>query len=194
MQKFAFLLTAFLLGIGLPVHAQRESIKVNENYWYNSTAARNLEARHELLITPLLADVTVKKVDGVERRAEFERTYYVDADYSRDDKDRLIDNLKKQALFDFCRDESADVIIGALISAQTVDEDGDGAVDRDGNRYKVIISITGYPANYTAFRKANREDYWIKEMLFRKTDDKNSEVTESNSGSVAKGTKTVSLN
>ncbi len=170
--------------------AQKEAY--NENYWYNSTAARNLEASHEMMVTPLLADVKLQPV-GRQVFGE-DRFYYVDIEASDAWKAQTIDQLKRQALFDFTKEFQADVIIGALISAQTVDENKDGMVDREGNRYKVRITISGYPANYVNFRNATQNDRWIKDQMLKGNNDRNSDVTDSSAGVVTSGRKTVVVN
>ena len=188
MKKLSFLLTAVLcMAITNKAFAQKEAY--NENYWYNSTAARNLEASHEMMVTPLLADVKLQPV-GRQVFGE-DRFYYVDIEASDAWKAQTIDQLKRQALFDFTKEFQADVIIGALISAQTVDENKDGLVDREGNRYKVRITISGYPANYVNFRNATQNDRWIKEQMLKGNNDRNSDVTDSRSGTVTSGRKTV---
>ncbi len=193
MGRFSICLAGLLLFAGIgQARAQRESVRVNENYWYNSTAARNLEASHEMLVTPLLADVQLQEC-GRQVFGE-DRFYYVDVDATDAWKAQTIDQLKRQALFDFTKEYKADVIVGALISAQTVDEDHDGQVDRERSRYKVRITISGYPANYVNFRNAKATDGWIKDQLLLKRDSKqNSAVTDSQSGSVTQGRKTVVL-
>lgn len=193
MKKLCLLLTGLLLLGGCHcAFAQRETQKINENYWYNSTAARNLEPSHEILVTPLLADVEVQ-VKGPEGRRTFDEIYYVDADYTRESKDRFITELKKQALFDFSNRYNADVIIGALISTQTIDDDKDGLVDREGSRYKVRITIIGYPANYVNFRNAKESDRWVKELLLnvKRDEDRNAAVTGAQSSTVSAGRKTT---
>lgn len=161
--------------------AQKEGY--NENYWYTSTAARNLEAGHEMMVTPLLADVKVQPV-GHQVFGE-DRFYYVDIEASDAWKSQSIEQLKRQALFDFAKEFKADVIVGALISAQTVDDNKDGVVDRVGKRYKVRITISGYPANYVNFRNASQEDAWIKDQMFRGS------IKPASSATVASGQKTV---
>lgn len=206
MKKLCLLLAGFTLLCGTAA-AQRENVRVYENFWYNSTAARNLEPRHEIVVTPLLADVAVQKeevetlVDGktvrkeVFRKADFEKDYYVDIDYSRANRELFINELKKQALFDCSKEYGADLIVGALISTQTVDDDRNGATDRSGNRFVVRINIIGYPANYVDFRPADQSDYWIKNMLLNKDEkreeQKNSAVTGSDPSSVVTGRKTT---
>ena len=191
MKKLSLLLTALLcVAVSGEAFAQKEAY--NENYWYNSTAARNLEASHEMMVTPLLADV---KLQPVGRRVFGEdRFYYVDVEASDLWKAQTIDQLKRQALFDFTKEYKADVIIGALISAQTVDENQDGLVDRDGKRYKVRITISGYPANYVNFRNATQNDRWIKDQMLKGSLDLNANVTDSNAGVVTTGRKTVVVN
>ena len=194
-MKKCYLLLAGALLLSVGAFAQRENQKVNENFWYNSTAARNLEPRHEIIVTPLLADVAVQKekTAGKEtyRKVDFEKDYFVDADYSRANKELFINELKKQALFDCSKAYDADLIVGALISTKTIDQNEDGLTDRSGNRYIVRINIIGYPANYTEFRPAQQSDNWIKNMLFNKDEDKNAAVTGSQSGTVVAGRKTT---
>lgn len=191
MKKLSFLLAAVLcMAITNKAFAQKEAY--NENYWYNSTAARNLEASHEMMVTPLLADVKLQPV-GRQVFGE-DRFYYVDIEASDAWKAQTIDQLKRQALFDFTKEFQADVIIGALISAQTVDENKDGMVDREGNRYKVRITISGYPANYVNFRNATQNDRWIKDQMLKGNNDRNSDVTDSSAGVVTSGRKTVVVN
>ncbi len=190
MKKLTFLLTALLcLAVMNEAFAQKEVY--NENYWYNSTAARNLEASHEMMVTPLLADVKPQPV-GRQVFGE-DRFYYVDVEASDLWKAQTIDQLKRQALFDFTKEFQADVIIGALISAQTVDENKDGVVDREGNRYKVRITISGYPANYVNFRNATQNDRWIKDQMLKEKNSRNTDVTDSSAGMVTSGEKTVVL-
>ncbi len=191
MKKLSILLTGLLLLSGHAVRAQRDNTRVNENYWYNSTAARNLEASHEMLVTPLLADVEIRKENGVEKRVTWEKEYRVDISATDTWKAQTIDQLKRQALFDVTNDYDADVIVGALISAQTVDENDDGMTDRAGDQYKVMIRIIGYPANYRNFRPAKQTDRWIKDQLLDKNGNQNAAVTNSQSGTVTKGQKTV---
>ena len=190
MKKLCILFAGMLLLGCQAALAQRESTRVNENYTYTSTAARNLEATHEMLVTPLLADVQIQ-TGG---RQVFNKDYFVDVNSSDTWKSQMIDQLKRQALFDFTNEKNADVIVGALISAQTVDRNSDGQSDRDGDRYKIKITITGYPANYVNFRNAKESDLWVKVQHNQADNAQNAAVTDSRSGTVSKGQKTVVVN
>ncbi|MCH5172751.1 MAG: hypothetical protein J1D85_00930 [Bacteroidales bacterium] len=194
MKKFFVFLAGALLLNSTFASAQRESFRVNENYHHSSTAARNLEATHEFLVTPLLAEVQIQ--DSVSKHPkEFKRDYHL---YTNDtDKLQTIDQLKRQALFDFAYEYNADVIVGAQTSARTVDDDNDGQSDRDGDRYVIRITILGYPANYVKFRSATAADvnlikssqFWHKDPNAQNA--KNEAALSSKSGLVTKGQRTV---
>lgn len=193
-MKRLTLFLAVVVSMCMTGSAFAQKATVSENFWYNSTATRNLDAEHEMIVTPLLADVAVcKDAAGKFIRVNETRTYWVDCDFTRTQREQWISELKKQAMFECSVAHNADIIVGALVSAQTVDEDNNGETDRDNNRYKVIITVSGYPANYTNFRNASDADYWIKERARRIRKDDGTKIIDRQEKAGIRGQKTTTI-
>ncbi|MDD2961751.1 MAG: hypothetical protein PHR45_06695 [Muribaculaceae bacterium] len=165
-MKKLVLTTALLLSAITLFGGEKEETVTN--FWYNSSTPRNLEPNHEMIVTPLIADVEI--INGV---ATFERNYNVDLIYSVATRVQMIEEIKKRAIFDFSEQQNADIIIGSMISANTL-QDANGYTKRsdDGKSFILNIKIKGYPARYANFRNATEKDRWIKNMLIIDTPEK----------------------
>ena len=117
-----------------------------ERIEYQESSARNLEPEHLMLLTPLVADleVTPRKVEHTETKA-FENIVITQ------DVLKMIPELKKVALSRAARASKADVLVGTTIDVITNDNG------------RLEITVTGYPAFYRNFRKAEASDLEIVE-------------------------------
>lgn len=122
-----------------PVAPQAEEFVVY-SYEYSESTARNLEPEHTTLLTPLIADLEVssKKIYHTERDAF--RDVIIDENVIRS-----IDEYKKIALCSAAQQHKADVLVGAMIKVETINE-------------RLVITISGYPAYYKNFRNATQKD------------------------------------
>ncbi len=140
-----------------------------ERIEYQESSARNLEPEHLMLLTPLVADLEVSaiKVQHTETKA-FENIVITQ------DVLKMIPELKKVALSRAARASKADVLVGTTIDVITNDNG------------RLEITVTGYPAFYRNFRKAEASDLEIVEYArkverdnknFRVVGDPNSKTT-----------------
>ena len=116
------------------------STTVTKSLDYMESSARVLEADHNMLLTPVIADleVTDQKISYTEKEmfANLEVTHSLLSNISE---------LKKIALSRAARENNADVLLGATIDIVTVN----GHLE---------ITVSGYPAHYVKFRKAEKEE------------------------------------
>lgn len=114
--------------------------KVVKTYEYSEATARNLEPEHTMLLTPLIADLNVSN----------KKIYHVEKDAFKDilvDKNVIanIDEFKKIALCCAAQESKADVLVGAMIKVETINQ-------------RLVITVSGYPATYKSFRNATTKD------------------------------------
>ena len=107
---------------------------------YMESSARVLEAEQKMLLTPLIADLQVSDTKiyytETEAFANFEVTPVLLQN---------IAELKKIALSRAARAHKADVLVGSTIDVVTK------------NR-RLVITVSGYPAYYVAFRNIKDDD------------------------------------
>lgn len=145
MKKFflvAFL--AFAVCACAPTPVTRIS------YDYRESTARHLDAKQIMLSSPLIADISVSP----NRIVYVEKEAFVDVvvDLQTLNKENL-EAYKKLALARATRANDADVIVGAAIDVQTINE-------------RLVITISGFPAKYTNFRNVTKEEAdLIKEVM-----------------------------
>ena len=122
----------------------------NEKIEYQESSARNLEPEHLMLLTPLIADLEVSaiKVQHTEKQA-FENIVITQ------DVLKMMPELKKVALSRAARSCKADVLVGTTIDVVT------------NSSGRLEITVTGYPAMYRNFRKADTTDLKIVEYARR---------------------------
>lgn len=138
------------------VSAQQHIEKID----YQESSARNLEPEHLMLLTPLIADLEVSaiKVQHTETQA-FENLVITQ------DVLKMMSELKKVALSRAARSCKADVLVGTTIDVVT------------NSRGRLEITVTGYPAVYKNFRKAESADLEVVEYARRvERENKNAEI------------------
>lgn len=141
------------------------------------TDSYSLEVGHEMLVTPLLASVKLVQVDGKEqsRPIVFNKDYALPVNAvgkkhifrKSDHIDPILSKLKTEAMFDFCREYNADLIVMPQFKirykTERITETNernlvvtvDVPVIVDGN-YVVEVCVAGHPAVYSNFRDAER--------------------------------------
>ena len=108
---------------------------------YKESSARNLEPQHSVMITPLIADLSIIGDRIVYTEKEAFENYPVNSDIVK-----FIPNFKKVALSRAARAYKADAIIGSTIDVIT------------NSAGRLEITVSGYPAKYANFRNATSED------------------------------------
>lgn len=141
MKKLVLLSFVALAMVSCMVQAPTEPQKqIVKTYEYNEATARNLEPEHTMLLTPLIADLNVsnKKIHHIEKDAF--KDIVVDEWVITN-----IDEFKKIALCCAAQESNADVLVGAMIKVETINE-------------RLVITVSGYPATYKSFRNATTKD------------------------------------
>ncbi len=195
--KISMLLAGSILFAGFhSAYAQRSSTKTitttklaDVQATYERTDAIALEAKHEMLIAPLIADVEVRKgKNGTEafESCKFSGEYLMskienikNANFSTA-SEILFTQLKASAVYDFCIQEQADLIVmpqfkitHKMETVQFADENGNAVAtevpcERNG-KYVMQVEMTGFPAHYTGFRTGTSADNWIKDLYLQGT-------------------------
>ncbi|MBP3440799.1 MAG: hypothetical protein J6K24_06105 [Tidjanibacter sp.] len=134
------LLVTIMVSCAPTTPLYQEASYVVRTYEYSESTARNLEPEHTMLLTPLIADLEVssKKIYYTEKEAFAD--VVVDESVIQN-----IDEFKKIALCRAAQQHKADVLVGAMIEVETIDE-------------RLVITISGYPAYYKNFRNATVKD------------------------------------
>lgn len=117
--------------------AQQRTDKVE----YQESSARNLEPVQSVMISPMIADMEVIADKIYYTETEAFRNYTVSQAIVS-----FIPEFKKVALSRAARAYKADAIVGATVDVIT------------NAQGKIEITISGYPARYTNFRNATRDD------------------------------------
>ena len=117
---------------------------------HNSASSRNIEPKHQVVVTPYIADL---KVIG-ERITHTE----IFNDVLLDSLNESTHNYQNVALSRAAAIAKADVIIGALFETNY-----EANTDFEAGTFKstLKITVTGHPAVYTNFRNATEKDLWI---------------------------------
>lgn len=201
MKRFTVLL--LLTGMGMIVsidgaQAQRSTAKTvtttklaDMQSTYERTEAIALEAKHEMLIAPLIADVEVISESGADGKPAFNNCKFA-GEYLMSKIENvkginvnavlevLYTQIKASAIYDFCAQEHADLIVmpqfkitHKLEKAEFVDEQGVTIVsevpaERNG-KYVMLVEMSGFPARYTGFRTGTIGDSWIKDLYLEGT-------------------------
>lgn len=117
---------------------------------YREASGRNIEPLQNVVINPLLADLELIS----ETKQTYTETSDLVVNYAT--KIEQIDAAKNMALLNAAKKYDADTMVAALVSVDTND---------DGN---LVITITGYPARYTNFRKMTSADTWVNSSVVLK--------------------------
>ncbi|MBR5843021.1 MAG: hypothetical protein IKY75_00350 [Bacteroidaceae bacterium] len=138
MKRLLFMLA--LASCAVVAVAQRDTRVV-----YQESSTRNLEPDHYMMTAPLIADVVVsqQKISYTEKEAY--KILPVTAANAEQIKSMMPD-LKKIALSRAAKTYDADLLVGTIIDVITNDQ---GFLE---------ITVSGYPAKYTNFRNATRQD------------------------------------
>lgn len=137
MKSRRILLLLAILSCTSVAFAQQRTDKVE----YQESSARNLEPVQSVMISPMIADMEVTSEKIYYTETEAFRNYTVSPAIVS-----LIPEFKKVALSRAARAYKADAIVGATVDVIT---NADGRIE---------ITISGYPAHYTNFRNATRDD------------------------------------
>ena len=191
MKKFRcfVLLTGFVLALGVQnLFAQRTTKTITTTRLadvqttYERTEASALEAKHEMLITPLIAEVEVKSPTNRKFSGEYlmSKIENIKGQNFNAILEVIYTQLKASAIYDFCIRENADLIVmpqfkitHKMESVQVSDDAGNTVmtevpVERNG-KYVMLVEIAGFPANYTKFRTGKEDDKWIKDLYLKGT-------------------------
>ena len=191
-MKIKALLFLLLCGTSF-VSAQRNEPSglkkelVNESETFSITESFRLEAGYEMMMIPVVASIKVSETrqsfTGSSRtnipQGLASNEYLIDVRavnratrrYS-DPTQELIEGLKSEIIYDFCKETSADVIVMPQFSirhkmAATKVTSMDGSiieVERPvkiDDKYVMIVDVVGYPGVYGAFRNGTPEDKWL---------------------------------
>ena len=137
-MKKLFLTFVLILGIANVASAQR-LLGVQEDVDYVESSAREYSFSHNILTTPLVADLELTSSERIWESITYERKVSLDLIPS-------IPAYKALALATVAKNNDADLILGALVNVTTTAEG------------KLEITISGYPAKYVNFRKPSGED------------------------------------
>lgn len=201
MKKFTISLLLAITVLFAGVHgayAQRSSTRTitttklaDVQATYERTEATALEAKHEMLIAPLIANVEVITKSKTGTAGTFENRKFT-GEYLMSKIENvkgvnfsavlevLYTQLKASAIYDFCIQEQADLIVmpqfkitHKMETVQLADETGSPVTtevpcERNG-KYVMQIEMTGFPARYTGFRAGTQGDKWIKDLYLQGT-------------------------
>lgn len=123
-----------------------QKVKKPENLsTYTESAARNIEPRSGVIVTPLIADMQILRNE----RVEYSETlpYYVTPEIVS-----FVPSFKKTVFFHATKEHKCDALAASLIDVTTTPE---GFLQ---------ITVTGYPAKYVNFRNATANDTWMVQM------------------------------
>lgn len=145
MKKFC--LSVVILALTLASCSTKNEFIVTELIDYMESSARILEPEHNMLATPLIADLEVsnKKISYTEKEmfANLEVTNRLLTDMAE---------LKKIALSRAAQAHNADILVGTTIDVVTKND-------------RLEITVSGYPARYVKFRNVNEQDIKVLEKL-----------------------------
>ena len=132
-----FILVVFAIFSFMSCSTVQTSVKIA----YMESSTENLEPQNMIMTSPMIADL---KVIG-------DQITYTETEAFKDIEitSRVINaipNFKRIALCKAARQYNADLIIGATLDVVT---------NKDG---RLEITVIGYPAKYTKFRNATKED------------------------------------
>ena len=133
---------SLLVAVTLSGLAQTKSKKSAQTV-FEQSQTRYIEPEVRVFITPMVADIQM---------VSSERRYYVyefplckpytELTFS------LIEEFKKTALFYANKEESSDLMVGALFNVKVLDND----------KSKLIVEVSGFPATYTNWHMINFND------------------------------------
>ena len=138
MKKFKHFILSVLAVLAL---ASCSTVQTSVRIDYMESSTENLEPQNMIMTSPMIADL---KVIG-DQITYTETEAFKDIEVTRWVID-AIPNFKRIALCKAARQYNADLIIGATIDVVT---------NKDG---RLEITVVGYPAKYTKFRNATKED------------------------------------
>ena len=141
---FTVVVAAFSLA-SCSTFGEFTTTNVTSTLEYMESSARVLEADHNMLLTPLIA-VSSKKISYTEK----------DVFANLEVTQALLNNiseLKKIALSRAARANNADVLVGSTIDIVT-------------NNGRLEITVSGYPAHYVKFRKADDKDVELLKNVY----------------------------
>ncbi len=151
------LLVVILSFAASDLSAQQKITKTD----YRESSARNLEPEPLMMLTPLVADISVtpNKIVHVEKDAFKEFTMTPELV-------RMIPNFKKIALSRAARAHDADILVGTTVDVTTNSE---GFIE---------ITVTGYPGKYSSFRNIKPEDIELIRVAREVEHNENHEIIE----------------
>ena len=138
MKRLVIMLA--LASIAVVAVAQRDTRVV-----YQESSTRTLEPDHYMMTAPLIADVIVSSNKITYTEKEAYKIFPVTAGNVEQIK-AMMPELKKIALSKAAKMYDADLLVGTIVDVITNDA---GLLE---------ITVSGYPAKYSNFRNATRED------------------------------------
>lgn len=158
MKKFVLLMAVICMAPSA-VYAE-----VISKVIYQESSARNLEPEHNMVLTPLIADIKVSpnKITYTETQA-FEKIP-VNENLNID---AVMPNFKSIALSRAAHAYNADLLVGTVIDVVT------------NAQGRLEITVTGYPANYVNFRNATANDIDVVKKARDVRSGKNLDILES---------------
>lgn len=144
MKKVLFI--ASVAALSLASCAPMESVTTTLEYMESS--ARVLEADHNMLLTPIIADLEVSQ----NKITYTEKEMFANLDVTRSLLNNIVE-LKKIAISRAARANNADVLVGSTIDIVTKND-------------RIEITVSGYPAHYVKFRKAVEDDVKLLKSVY----------------------------
>lgn len=138
MKKLLLLLLAVNLAfVGI---AQKEQKVI-----YQESSTRNLEPDHNMVTTPIVADLKVSPSRITYTETEAYKLFPLTAENAKI-MENLMPDFKRIALSRAARANDADILVGTVVDIIT------------NNNGFLEITVSGYPAKYVNFRNATKED------------------------------------
>lgn len=133
----------------IAVATAMSSCGVQTHAIYREASGRNVEPLQNVVVTPLLADLELIN--------ETKQVYTETSDLvvTGVTKIEQIDAAKNMALLNAAKRYDADTMVAALVSVDTDDKG------------HLVITVTGYPARYTNFRKMTSADAWVSSAMLK---------------------------
>lgn len=123
-----------------------QKVKKPENVsTYTESAARNIEPRSGVIVTPVIADMQILRQERVVYCDTLD--YYVTPEIVP-----FIPSFKKTVFYQATQKHKCDAFAASLIDVTTIPEGF------------LVITVTGYPAKYVNFRNATASDTWMVQM------------------------------
>lgn len=148
MKKHFYAAIALVLTLASCSTTQQTTETITQTLDYMESSVRVLEPDHNMLLTPLIADLKVSS----ERVKYTEKEMFANLEVTN----VLLSNiaeLKKIALSRAAQAYNADVLVGSTIDIITKNE-------------RLEITVSGYPAHYVNFRNTDKKDIELLKDIY----------------------------